>query len=279
MGSRGREKRCARGVGNRLLRKRFGRRFLLVGFPVGVAGVFLSVAASLADGPTIEAAGPGSSGYFWRPSTASVGPGGTVTFKNTSATVPHGVTWTGGPEKPSCSGVPIEGEKTSWSGDCTFAQAGTYAFVCTVHPTEMKGTITVSSGETPPGPPPPPGGSPESPLQGSASSALKLAKSQKGSSVRGSVALSQASAGGRLEVLLLARQASLSAAGPAGMSRVGRLVRSPLSAGRVSFAVPLKRAARMTLRSNRKLSLRVQIKVVPPGHAALTLTRGVVLHV
>jgi plastocyanin len=252
------------------------RRFL-VALLLGSAAALQFVAESSAEGPTIESAGPGSNGYFWRPSTASVGAGGTVNFTSTSTTVPHGVRWTGGPEKPTCSGVPIEAEKTDWSGSCTFAQAGTYAFVCTVHPNEMKGTITVSSTESPP-PPPPPGGSPESPLQGGAS-ALKLAKSQKGSSVRGSVALSQASAGGRLEVVLLAKHSLLSAAGSPGMTRVGRLVRSPLSAGRVSFAVPLKRAARMTLRSNKKLSLRVQVKVVPPGQAALTLTRGVALHV
>jgi plastocyanin len=251
------------------------RRFL-VALLLGAAAALQFVAESSAEGPAIEAAGP-SPTYFWKPSTATVGLGGSVTFKNTSTTVPHGVRWTGGPEKPGCSGVPVEGEKTDWSGSCTFAQAGTYAFVCTVHPTEMKGTITVTLGETPP-PPPPPGGSPESPLQGGAS-ALKLAKSQKGSSVRGSVALSQASAGGRLEVVLLARQALLSAVAAPPMTRVGRLVRSVSGAGRVSFAVPLKRAARLALRSDKGLSLKVQIKVMPPGQAALTLTRGVALHV
>jgi plastocyanin len=252
------------------------KRQFLVALLLGGGAVLQFVAQSSADAPTIEAAGP-SPTYFWKPSTATVGLGGTVTFRNTSTSVPHGVRWTGGPEKPSCPGVPVEGEETSWSGDCTFAQPGTYAFVCTVHPTEMKGTITVLSGESPPPPPPPPGGSQESPLQGSASSALQLAKSQRGSAVRGSVALSQASAGGRLEVILLARQASISAAKPP-MARVGRLVRSPLSAGRASFVVPLKRSARLVLRRNKKLSLRVHVLVTPPGRTAVTLTRGVVLH-
>lgn len=236
------------------------------------------VPGSSAEGPTIEPAGPGSNGYYWNPSTASIGLGGTVTFRSTSPTVPHGVKWTGGPEKPSCTGVPSEGEHTGWSGSCTFAQAGAYSFVCIVHPTEMKGTITVSSTETPPPPPPPTGGSPESPLHGTASQALKLAKSQHGGSVRGSVNLSQASAGGKLEVVLLAKRASLSARSSA-TSRVGRLVRSPLRAGRVSFAVPLKPVGRRALRNREKLSLTVQVIVKPPGRAALTLKRGVVLHV
>jgi plastocyanin len=253
------------------------KRLFLALLLLGSAMTLQFVAESSAAGPAIEPAGAGTieSPFSWRPSTASIGAGGTVTFKNPSATVPHGVHWTGGPEKPSCS-VPVEGEKTSWSGDCTFAQPGTYAFVCTVHPNEMKGTITVSSGEAPP--PPPPGGPPESPLQGSASSALKIAKTQKGGTVRGSVALSQASAGGRLQVLLLARQASLSSVAAPPMSRVGRLVRSPLGAGRVSFAVPLKGVARRALRRRQKLSLTVQVLVAAPGGAALILTRGVVLH-
>jgi plastocyanin len=245
---------------------------------LGSAAALQFVGGSSAEGPTIESAGPGSNGYFWRPSTASVGLGGSVTFKSASASVPHGVTWTAGPENPSCTGVPIEQEKTSWSGTCTFAQAGTYPFVCTVHPTEMKGTITVSSTEAPTGPPPAPGGPAESPLVGKASEALKIAKSQRGGSVRGSVNLSQASAGGRLEVLLLAKRSSLSGAGNSVMRRVGRLQRSPLRAGRSSFAVPLKPVARRVLQAATKLSLTVQVVVTPPGRAALTLKRGVVLH-
>jgi hypothetical protein len=87
--------------------------------------------------------------------------------------------------------------------------------------------------------------------------------------VRGSINLSQASAGGRLEVLLLAK----------GGGRVGRLSRSDLRAGRLSFTVPLKAGARRTLRAQKRLPLTVQVVVTPPGRAALTLKRGVVLHV
>lgn len=260
-----------------------GTRQVLVALVLGGAAALHFAAPSSAEGPTIEPAGGGSGGYFWSPSTATVGMGGTVNFRSTSTTVPHGVRWTGGPEKPTCgSGVPVEQEKTDWSGGCTFAQAGTYAFVCTVHPTEMKGTITVTTTETPPVTPPPPGGSPESapesPLQGAASRALKLAKGQRGSSVSGSLDLSQASAGGKLQVILLATRASMAAASSA-TTRVGRLVRSPIRAGRVSFTVGLERRARRALQARGRLPLTVQVIVKPPGRAALTLRRGVVVHV
>lgn len=236
---------------------------------LGSVAALVPAAGGSAEGPTIESAGPGSNGYFWKPSTASIGLGGSVTFRSTSTTVPHAVRWTGGPEIPSCAGVPSEGEPTNWSGNCTFAQAGTYTFVCNVHPTEMKGAITVGTSEVPPPPPPPPGGASESPLRGPVASALKLARSQHGTSVRGSVALSQASAGGRLDVLLIAKRGG----------RVGRLTRLYLKPGRLTFTVPLKPRARRMLRASKKLPLTVQIVVAPPGRAALTLKKGVVLHV
>ena len=208
-----------------------GRRALAL--LLGIGAAFQLTAMSSAEGPTIEAAGNFETGYSWRPSTASVGLGGTVAFRNTSSTVPHGLTWTGGPAKPSCTGVALEAEKTNWSGSCTFAQAGTYTFICPVHPTEMKGSISVSATEAPPGPTPPPGGTTESPLQGTVSQALKLAKSQRGTSVRGSINLSPASAGGKFEALLFAKRASLSTKGGKGMSQVGRFVEQ----------VPLRRPA------------------------------------
>jgi plastocyanin len=242
---------------------------------LAAAAALHTVATSIAEDPTIESASAGA-GFAWKPSTAAIGTGGSVTFKSTSAVIPHGVSWTGGPETPSCSGVPVDQEKTSWSGSCTFGQAGSYTFVCTVHPTEMKGTITVSSGGTPN--PPPPTSEPESPLDGPASRALKIAGSQRGGSVRGSIDLTRAGAAGRLEVDLLARRASLLGAGKAGTARVGKLVRSKLRIGKVSFAVPLKRMARRALRSHDRLALTVRVLLSPPGQRTLKLSRKVVLH-
>jgi plastocyanin len=234
--------------------------------------------AGTAQAATIEATS-GGGGYVWKPSTATIAPGGTVEFTSPSAVIPHGVTWTGGPEKPGCAGIPVDGEGTGWSGSCSFAQAGAYPFVCTVHPVEMKGTITVGSSGQPPGPPPPSGDASGSPLNGRASEAVRVAKRQRGATVRGTVDISQAGAGGRLEVLLFAKRAALSGKRAAGTTRVGRLVRSQLKAGKVSFAVALKGAARRGLKREGKLSLSVKLVVTPPGRAALTLKRGVVLHV
>lgn len=243
--------------------------------PLAVAALLLAVAASAAGGPTIEAAGGGGYAFYWSPSSAEVGTGGSVTFKNSSASVPHGVEWTGTPPAtPSCSGVPIGEGRTSWSGSCTFAQPGTYTFRCVVHPTEMTGAITVSASGTVTTSPSPPS---ESPLSGPAAQALKLASSQRGS-VRGSIAVSQAGAGARLEVDLLARRAALLGAGHTGRQRVGRLIRSALQPGRISFTVPLGRPARRTLRRHGRLSLRVEVIVTPQHGPAVKLKRGVLLH-
>lgn len=234
-------------------------------------------AVSSAGAPTVEAAG-GYTGYYWAPSSPEVAAGGTVAFKNATA-VPHGVSWASGPEAPSCTGVPVNEGKTNWSGSCSFAQAGTYRFYCPVHPTEMTGTVTVSSsGTVTTGPPPPSAESPESVLAGPVSKALVLGRAQSGGQVRGSIALSQAGAGARLEVDLFATRASLLGAGHAGTVRVGRLVRSSPGAGRVSFAVPLKRLARGALRRRGRLRLTVKLVVAPPHGEALKLTRGVVVH-
>jgi plastocyanin len=124
-------------------------------FPVaallGAALAVLPAIAASEGSPTIEAVNsPGSYGehHYWLPATATVSAGGVVTFQNTGALVPHGVVWTGGPETPSCTGVPINKGETNWKGGCTFTQPGTYTFHCYVHPTEMTGTITVNEPET-----------------------------------------------------------------------------------------------------------------------------------
>jgi hypothetical protein len=97
--------------------------------------------------------------------------------------------------------------------------------------------------------------------------------------VRGSIALSQASAGGKLEIGLVARRGAILGAGRSGTMRVGRLVRSHLEAGRVAFTVSLKRFARRALRRNERLPLTVMVIVTPLNRDALKLRRWVVLHV
>src|SRR3954471_713719 len=97
--------------------RRLGRRLLLLAL-VSLSALQLA-AVSLADVPTFEPAET-PSGFAWKPESVASTPGGTVALRNPGNVVPHGVHWTGGPEKPSCSGVPVDDFGTSWSGSCTF---------------------------------------------------------------------------------------------------------------------------------------------------------------
>jgi plastocyanin/uncharacterized protein YfiM (DUF2279 family) len=288
------------------------RLLFLLAAVLGAAIVVLPAVAGSETAPTIEAVN--SSGYYgeqhhyWSPSAATVGAGDAVTLTNPTG-VAHGVEWVNGPATPACSsGVPVgtsaAASGTKWSGTCTFAQAGTYTFYCTVHHAEMTGTITVnangtttttttattsqpySSGTTTAGTPTIPpesertsgqGSSPGSPLAGSASRALKLAPHQHGKSVRGSIQLSQAGAAGRLQVELLARSASLASAGHPAQVRVGRIVRVASRAGRLSFSVPLSMRAKSALSRHGRIALTVKVVVKPSSGAAVTITRSVVV--
>jgi plastocyanin len=105
-----------------------------------------------------------------------------------------------------------------------------------------------------------------------------LRASQRGSSVRGSVKVSPAGAGGRLEVELSAQNATLAKSGRSARVRVGRLVRSALHAGTVSFVVPLNARAKGALHRHRRLALTVKIVLQPLHGSAVTITRSVVVH-
>ena len=122
---------------------------LLMVSALGGALLAIGAATVLAADKTVETTGALGT-YNWTPESTEINAGGTVEFKNAQANL-HAVTWNAGdPETPSCPGVPTTGTM-NWTGTCTFAQAGTYAFHCTVHPTEMTGTITVAAiGPQPP---------------------------------------------------------------------------------------------------------------------------------
>jgi plastocyanin len=265
-------------------------------------------------GPEIKAVnGPGppspTATHEWSPPQLAVAEGASVTISNPTTT-PHGIHWVSTPATPVCdASVPVgTGEAdsgTNWSGKCTFARAGTYSYYCTVHGAAMSGTVTVSaaagtppvsppstgggqsgpppSGGGAPGTPPPPpggagGGTPASPFLGGAAKALTLSGTQHGSSVHGTVRVSQAGAKGRLDVSLLARSASLASAGQAKQVRVGHFVRSSLSAGTVRFTVALTPQGRRTLKRRGRLALTVRIVLSPLSGAPSSATRSVVLH-
>jgi hypothetical protein len=106
---------------------------------------------------------------------------------------------------------------------------------------------------------------------------LALANAQHGDAVHGTVEIPAADGGARLEVELLARGASQAKVRRPGRSRVGRLVRSSVPAGKVSFTVSLDAAAKRALHRRHRLALTVKIVLTPKHGAALTLTRSLVL--
>jgi hypothetical protein len=109
--------------------------------------------------------------------------------------------------------------------------------------------------------------------------APSLRSTQHGPSVKGSLDVSQSGAGGRLEVDLLAKSASLAAAHRSGPVRVGRFVRASVSAGKVSFSVSLTARAKSALRRHHRLALTVRITLTPTHGATVTITKSVSLRV
>jgi plastocyanin len=135
---------------------RLRKGYLPVTAVLGLIAVVLPAIAS-SEPPSISAYNePGIYGFHsWMPATATVGSGGVVKFGNPYTTTYHGLKFTGGSAEatPSCTGIPAAAGEAAgavnWHGECTFTTPGTYTFICTVHPVEMKGTITVKSPGTP----------------------------------------------------------------------------------------------------------------------------------
>ncbi|HXB65997.1 MAG TPA: hypothetical protein VNV42_14105 [Solirubrobacteraceae bacterium] len=239
-------------------------------------------------------AAPGSGAKPAPASKVTIATGGTVEFLDNTSTAAT-VSWTG--SAPACSGVPASAA-TKWEGTCKFEQPGTYKFESSTlfndgYDNYTKYEIVVESataGTTPSTttptttpttpttttPTPPSESGHGSPLEGGAR-ALELAVSQHGSTVHGSIEVSQAGSGGRLEVGLFATGVSPARAGHSRRVRVGRLVRSSLKAGGVSFSVPLNAKGKAALRRRRHLALTVKITLTPQHGAAVTLTRGIVV--
>jgi plastocyanin len=133
---------------------RLCRPRLLAALAMGSLAIVPSTAAG-AEIPSIAAFNePGIYSYHrWTPSTATILPEGAVKFSNPYPSTYHGLKFTGGPAgaTPNCTGIPQMATEPigafHWEGECTFTKPGTYTFVCTVHPLEMTGTITVTNGE------------------------------------------------------------------------------------------------------------------------------------
>jgi hypothetical protein len=236
-----------------------------------------------------------------KPAVVTIAPGGVVTFADKTGFAAS-ITWKGA--APTCSAaVPVSPAPaaTGWEGTCKFETPGTYELEdpSMYYPkatVEVSAPVTTTSGTTTDSTPSGTSGSSTTPsdsgsptqggpsaagtplgslLAGSESSAVKLGASQHGRSVSGSIELSQASVGGRLEIELLARGASLAGLGHSAQIRVGRLVRSLSRAGIARFTVALDARARRALRAHGKLALNVKIVLTGAHSSSLTITRGV----
>ena len=259
---------------------------------LGAAAAALPAIAGSETVPAIEAVNVGGGVYgeehHWSPPQVAVPAGGAVALSNPTE-VRHGVYWVGGPATPSCSsGVPVGSSETAsgtkWSGTCTFSAPGVYTFYCTVHGPAMTGRVTVTAAATTGTPAPAPiptqtASAPSPPTGGEAggsagggppATALRLAPASRGRGVSGSLSVSSAAAGARLEVDLLARAGSR-------LVRIGRLVRTHVHAGRLSFAVVLDAHAARSLAVRRRLAVTVVVLVRPPQGAVLRLSRRLLL--
>lgn len=226
--------------------------------------------------------------HYWRPPSVSIAPGEQVSFSNPTD-VPHGIHWNSTPAgAPTCTaGVPVGGTEgaTKWAGSCTFTAAGTYTYYCTVHGPSMSGTITVGTPSTTPAgfetapstttaAPGAPGvaggpGTASAPA-GAALSALKLTATRHGASVRGSLHLASAAAGGTLSVVLQAKLGGRRV-------QIGRLTRAYISAGAQSWSIAISAQARRALHARGHLAIVAKISLTPPGGTATTLTRTLAL--
>lgn len=276
---------------------RLRRRYVPLIAVLGAAAAVLPAVASSETSPTVDAVNTIAGAYSeeqhsWSPAQVSIDAGGIVTFRN-STEVPHGIEWRS-PVKPTCEegagkvpvGTTAAASGTNWSGNCTFAQAGAYIYYCTVHGAAMSGTVTVAPGgattvtTTPPptttGTTPPP--KEEKPSTSPFVGGPSLRAVQHGGTVHGSIGLSSAAAGDRLEVTLLASKASLAKTGHSARVTVGRFTRSSVHAGRLSFSVKLSAKARRALKRRHRLALTVRIALVPFYGETTAIARSVVLH-
>lgn len=246
-------------------------------------------------------AAPGSGSKPEPVSKVTIAAGGEITFTDASATKAS-IAWLSA--APTCSpGVPISPApaRSAWEGTCKFELPGTYRFESatlfdggpSLNYTEYEIVVESASGVTTPTTTSTPTATtptttttsstaPVEPSHGSPlterSAALELVAGQHGTTVHGSIEVRQASSGGQLEVGLFTTGTSPGGPSHLRLIRIGRLVRSSLQAGAVSFSVPLSARGRVLLRRRRHLELTVRVTLTAPHSAVLTITRSFVVH-
>jgi plastocyanin len=271
-------------------------RHLVVAVAAALAGLLLAGPA-LSDAPV--AGSIVASDFAWSSGTGgapdvAVGVGGAVGFSYPTGSSQHNVVFTGaqpsecqtitGPASGSQAPLPTSPSGPGWSGICRFDSAGTYPFVCGLHP-GMTGSVTVAgttAGPPPPPPPPPPGTPPPPPPSSASSTAAagsvpRVTAIQHGFTVRGSVVVRTARS--RLQTRAHAARAAVSGGHRAGSVAIGSQLRRSVARGRTSFAVKLGAAARRALHRHGRLAVSVTIAVTPPTGTTYTVTRKVSMRV
>jgi hypothetical protein len=227
----------------------------------------------------------------------TIASGGSITFADSKTAA--NLAWTG--TAPTCEpAVPVAptAPKTGWEGKCTFATPGSYRLesstlfndgidnytkyeVVVEASTSTPSTASTGEGGSKSGSAPTPttsGAAPagESPTGSPLSAAPRISSSQRGDTVRGSLEVSKAGVGDRLEVDIIAATASLAKAGHATQV-IGRFVSASVGAGQRSFAVRVDAKARRALKRRHRLALKVKITLTPANGEATSVARSVTL--
>jgi plastocyanin len=215
-------------------------------------------------------------------STATIATGGTVAFSYPSGSTEHNARFTSGPQ-PSCTpALPATPAPPGWSATCTFGTPGNYAFICDAHESTMQGTVeVVDPGTTPPPPPPappgtpPPSGDPGGSEPGSPS--VKVARRQRGTTLRGSV--TTAVDDSRIVITALVSNRLLAGSRPRRIRKVsvGAFRKHVATARKTAFAIRLRRVARRALDRRERLAVGLRIVITPPSGPATTKTVRVTL--
>jgi plastocyanin len=197
--------------------------------------------------------------------TVTIVQGGTVSFGYPSGRSEHNAHFTTG-QPSSCaqtagdrSGavppLPRVPTGAGWTGTCTFNQPGTYTFHCDRHPF-MTGSVAVQASGT---------SATDSPLSGAPGQAIRFAPSQRGNTVRGTLRISRAGAGGTVQ------------ATGVFANRVAARLSARLRPGAVKLLLKLNRAATAVLTRKGQLSLQVKLVVRAPAGRTVRITRKVLL--
>lgn len=222
--------------------------------PLTVAVVVLGPAAAVAQADEEVTAVPFNR---FSPASVTIDQGELLTFRNTDA-ASHNVTARerGSDGRPLFASRTITNGRTAEVEGVRFLTTGSYAFLCTIHPT-MTGTLNVSTAGTPLPRPAPDTRAPEV------------------SAVVRRSTLARVSRSGRLAVnVVLDEAASLTLRATARVAgrriRLGRRAGVRLGEGRGHVAVRLSRRARQSLAGARRAVVTVDVRAVDEAGNAST---------